>query len=75
MKNIFLEKNHVLMENRELPLNHEEICENESTQPLNDDIYDIIHENDEFSQEFIDRMKKMEKEKFIDVDNLDDLFD
>lgn len=43
-------------------------------EPLNELIYNIIHENDEFSQDFIDEMMEAEKEDFIDVDNLDDLF-
>lgn len=43
-------------------------------EPLNELIYSIIHENDEFSQDFIDEMAKAEEEDFIDVDDLDDLF-
>lgn len=75
MKNILLEKNEILMENIDLPINYGEICASESMQPLNDTIYDIIHENDEFSQEFINKIKKMENEEFIDVDGLDKLFE
>ena len=35
----------------------------------------IIHENDEFSDEFIIKIANMENEEFIPVDNFDDLFD
>ncbi|RAP44227.1 MAG: hypothetical protein BZ136_09020 [Methanosphaera sp. rholeuAM74] len=75
MKNILLEKNEVLIESIDLPIKYGEICASKSMQSLNDTIYDIIHENDEFSQEFIDKMKKMEDEEFIDVDDLDSLFE
>ncbi|MBQ6350249.1 MAG: hypothetical protein IJI42_04905 [Methanobrevibacter sp.] len=75
MKNIFLRKNEILMECIDLPMDYGETCASESMQPLNDAIFDIIHENDEFSQEYIDKMKRMEKEEFIDVDDLDSLFE
>ncbi len=75
MKNILLERNEVLMESIELPIDYGIKCASESMQPLNDVIYDILHENDEFSQEFIDKMARMENEEFIDVDDLDSLFE
>lgn len=75
MKNILLERNEVLMESSDLPMDYGVICASQSMQPLNDAIYDILHENDEFSQEFIDKMAKMENEEFIDVDDLDTLFE
>ena len=75
MKNILLEKNEVLMESVDLPIDYGVKCAGESMQPLNDAIYDILHENDEFSQEFIDKMARMENEEFIDVDDLDTLFE
>lgn len=75
MKNILSEKNEVLMESIDLPMDYGETCASESMQPLNDAIYDIIHENDEFSQEFVDKMERMENEEFIDVDDLDSLFE
>lgn len=43
-------------------------------QCISEFIYDIIHENDEFSQEFMDKMARMENEEFLDVDDLDSLF-
>ena len=75
MKNILLERNEVLMESIDLPMDYGVICASQSMQSLNDVIYDILHENDEFSQEFIDKMAKMENEEFIDVDDLDSLFE
>lgn len=75
MKNILSEKNEVLMESIDLPIDYGETCASKSMQPLNDAIYDIIHENDVFSQEFIDKMERMENEEFIDVDDLDSLFE
>lgn len=38
-------------------------------------IYDVIHGNDEFSKEFMDKIAKMENEDFLDVDDLDELFE
>ena len=73
MKNILLEKNDILMEAIDLPINYGEIHASESMHNLNDAIYDIIHENDEFSQQFVDKMAKMETENDIDVDDLNDL--
>lgn len=43
-------------------------------QSLNDFIDNILHENNEFSKEFMDKMARMENEEFIDVEDLDDLF-
>ena len=63
------------MESKDLPLDYGVTCASKSMQPLNDAIYDIIHENDEFSQEFVDKMARMENEEFIDVDDLDILFE
>jgi hypothetical protein len=76
MKNIFSEKNEVLMESIDLPRDYGETRASESMQPLNDAIYDIIHKDDEFSQEFIEKIERMEKEdsKPIKVDELDELF-
>ncbi len=56
------------------PKNYAVKCAAKSMEPLNELIYSIIHENDEFSQDFIDEMAKAEEEDFIDVDDLDDLF-
>ena len=38
-------------------------------------IYDVIHGNDEFSNEFMDNIAKMENEDFLVVDDLDELFE
>lgn len=65
----------VILNDVDLPLDYGEVCASKSMQPLNDLIYDIIHENDEFSDEFIVKIANMENEEFISVDNFDDLFD
>lgn len=64
-----------MMSDVDLPLDYGEVCAGKSMQPLNDLIYDIIHENDEFSDEFIVKIANMENEEFIPVDDVDDLFD
>ena len=50
--------------------------ENEISDELLDSNYDVIHKNDKFSKEFIEKIERMEKEdsRIIKVDELDNLF-
>ena len=75
MKNCLLGKMRFLMKKIGLLRDYEVIVTGQFMQQLNNAIYELIHENDEFSQEFLDKMTRMENEDFLDIDDLDSLFD
>lgn len=75
MKKILLENTDVIMKRIDLPADFFESSQNKSIDPITEDNYDVIHKDDEFSQEFLDKIKRMEKEEFIEVNNLEELFE
>lgn len=75
MKKRLLEKNEVIMKRVNLPIATSNDSQNRSIDSITEDNYDIIHKDDEFSKEFVDNMKRMEKEEFIEVNYLEELFE